>query len=219
MPKSKRSKAVSLTKTQGKGRALKLKVVENIRACVDSYKLLFVFTYENMRTSFFKELRAQFRSSSRFFMGKNSVMRMALGHTTQDEYAENLNEVSAAVDGNVGLLFTNSGFDDVTKFFGDYTREDFARCGCIAPRTVEILEGPIDQFPSKLEQLRLLGLPVKINNGKLEMLKTYRLATEGKPITAEGAKLLKHFNEKLATFAIKLKVAWRAEDGAFIAID
>eukprot|EP00941_MAST-03F_sp_MAST-3F-sp1_P000389 g389.t1 len=215
MPKSRREKKVSLTKVQSKGRELKMKIAEEIRAACDEYKHLFVFSYENLRSNHFKQLRTQFKASSRFFMGKLSVMRMALGLTKQDEYAEGLSAVTASLEGQVGLLFTNSAIDDVVTFFSMYSKADFARGGCVATRTVEIPEGPIDLFPSLLEQLRQLGLPVKINNGKLELFKNALLCTKDQAMTPEEAKLLKHFNIKMSEFKVNLKCVWTKEGGSF----
>ena len=40
-----------------------------------------------------KEIRSEFKDS-RFFLGKNKVMAKALGTTVEDEYKENLRQVS-----------------------------------------------------------------------------------------------------------------------------
>jgi mRNA turnover protein 4 len=46
-----------------------------------------------MRNTFLKEIRSEFKDS-RFFLGKNKVMAKALGTTVEDEYKENLRQVS-----------------------------------------------------------------------------------------------------------------------------
>jgi mRNA turnover protein 4 len=63
MPRSKRNKVVSLTKTRGKGRAGKTKLVEELRNAIDEYKHIYVFSFENLRASMFKDIRAHFRES------------------------------------------------------------------------------------------------------------------------------------------------------------
>ena len=72
MPKSKRKRKVALTKTEGKGAQLKIDLVEKIRDSVDSFKFLYVFSYENMRTNMFKKVRQELKES-RLFLGKNKV--------------------------------------------------------------------------------------------------------------------------------------------------
>ena len=56
-------RTVSLTKTRGKGRPQKTKLVEDLRTAVDEYKHIYVFSFENMRASIFKDIRLHFRES------------------------------------------------------------------------------------------------------------------------------------------------------------
>jgi mRNA turnover protein 4 len=53
-----------------------------------------------MRNTFLKEVRSDFKDS-RFFLGKNKVMAKALGTTVEDEYKENLRNVSKVIDRQV----------------------------------------------------------------------------------------------------------------------
>ena len=63
MPKSKRAKVVSLTQVEKEPREVKARVIENIRSYVEEYKHIFVFSFENMRSNLFKDLRIHFRDS------------------------------------------------------------------------------------------------------------------------------------------------------------
>jgi mRNA turnover protein 4 len=56
MPKSKRNKVVSLTKTKKKGREAKEELVDRIKEAVENYKNCFIVSYENMRTGPFKSI-------------------------------------------------------------------------------------------------------------------------------------------------------------------
>ena len=60
-------KTVSLTKTRSKGRPQKTKLVEDLRAAVDEYEHIYVFSFENMRASIFKDIRLHFRESRYVF--------------------------------------------------------------------------------------------------------------------------------------------------------
>ena len=57
---------MSLTKTRGKGRPQKTKLVEDLRTAVDEYQHIYVFSFENMRASIFKDIRLHFRESRYF---------------------------------------------------------------------------------------------------------------------------------------------------------
>ena len=74
-------------------------MIKEVQSCVDQYDHVFVFSFENMRTAYFTELRAKFKSDSRFFMGKHKVMRMALGSAKRDEYQPALHQLSQHLSG------------------------------------------------------------------------------------------------------------------------
>jgi hypothetical protein len=54
---------VSLTKTTSKGKTLKTKLAEVLRQAVDEYKRLYVFSYNNIRTSKFRDVRMDWKES------------------------------------------------------------------------------------------------------------------------------------------------------------
>ena len=111
MPKSKRKRKVALTKTEGKGAQLKIDLVEKIRDSVDSFKFLYVFSYENMRTSMFKKVRQELKESL-LFLGKNKVMQVALGRDEAEEYGDELMKISNNLSGNRGLLFSDKNDEE-----------------------------------------------------------------------------------------------------------
>lgn len=90
-----------MTKTNKKGRELKQGIVTEIRKCVDEYPTVYVFSFVNLRSKLLKEVRMDFRKDSRFFMGKNKVMILALGKSEQDEYQDNLRQLSKRLKGQV----------------------------------------------------------------------------------------------------------------------
>lgn len=80
--------------------------MEDVRNCVEKYDRIFLISVHNMRNNKFKDLRADWKDS-RFFFGKNKVIALALGKTPENEVAEGLSNLSAALKGQCGLLFTN----------------------------------------------------------------------------------------------------------------
>jgi len=85
---------VSMTQAKKKGREGKESLVEQIRESVDSFPHVYVFAIENVRNSLLKDIRTEQKDSSRFFMGKNKVMALALGTSSETEYRDNLHKIS-----------------------------------------------------------------------------------------------------------------------------
>ncbi|CAM9441914.1 unnamed protein product [Chrysoparadoxa australica] len=190
MPRSKRDKKVSLTKTKGKGHPLKQELIDQVRQAVDKHQRVFVFSFHNLRTKNMKQVRLDFRES-RFFMGKNKVMQLALGHSPEDEYKDNLRHVSRLIKGHCGLLCTDRPVKEVEQYFSELAMPEFASSGFVPSTTIEVPEGVLEEWPiSMMEQLRKLGLIVEIKDSKLVNRSKFKMAKEGVPLTPEQAKLL-----------------------------
>ncbi|VIO88530.1 ribosomal protein L10 domain containing protein [Brugia malayi] len=214
MPKSKREVDVSLTRVKKKTKEKKIKLVNEIRKCVDTYDHLFLFKIENMRSTKFIEIRQKYKNNSHFFYGKNNVMAIALGKTSSTEYARELNKISGLLKGECGLMFTNDDHDSVKKYFDELYMSDFARCGQTAISTVELCEGPLTQFPFSLEpQLRKLGLPTKLEKGIVTLISHYVVCKDGDKLTADQCRLLKLLGYKMSTFHVKLSAHWCKRTG------
>ncbi|KAL3888625.1 hypothetical protein ACJMK2_000990 [Sinanodonta woodiana] len=214
MPKSKRNKKISLTQTRKKGLELKQKIIEEIRECIDSYARIFLFSVQNMRNTYLKDVRCEWKHS-RFFFGKNKVMSLALGRTAQDEYRDNLHQISSHLRGQTGILFTNKTKKEVVEYFKNFRKQDYARSGNTATQTVVLEEGLIPQFSHSMEpQLRQLGLPTALKKGVIALTKEYTVCEQGSVLTPEMARLLKLFGHKMADFHVTVEAMW-SNDGTW----
>lgn len=208
MPKSKRNKIVSLTRTKKKGFELKSDLITKVKECIDEYANLFVFSVENMRNSKLKDLREDWKHS-RFFFGKNKVMMKALGKGPEDEYKENLHKVTKHLEGQKGLLFTNKSKDEVIEHFNLYKEVDYARSGNKATSDFTVNAGPLEQFQHSMEpNLRQLGLPTVLNKGVITLESDYVVCKENDVLTPEQARVLKLFENPMAEFKLNLLCMW-----------
>ena len=202
MPKSKRDKKISLTKTNKKGLVLKQQIVEDVRNCVEKYERIFLISVHNMRNNKFKDLRAEWKDS-RFFFGKNKVIALALGKTPENEVAEELHKLSAALKGQCGLLFTNRSKKEVLKWMEEYEELEYARSGFVTDESVTLPEGPMPEFPHSIEpHLRQLGMPTALQKGIVVLLKEYAVCKKGQTLNPEQARILKLLDRPLATFKL-----------------
>merc|ERR1712168_1399595 len=217
MPKSKRDKKVALTKTQKKhGLETKQAMVDKIRTSVDKYPRLFVFAVDNMRNLHFQQVRQSWQEHSKFFLGKNRVMALALGRDEAEEYSDKLHRVSKLLRNQRGLLFTSQTEEEVMKHFGDHAESDYLRTGGIAEETVQLDAGPLEQFSHAIEpQLRLLGMPTELKKGVVHLMQDYTVCKAGDKLTSEQARILKLFDHKQAQFKLNMIAVWSREDGSF----
>ncbi|XP_077296271.1 ribosomal protein LP0-like [Arctopsyche grandis] len=214
MPKSKRDKKVSLTKTIKKGLVLKQHIIDDIRKSIEKYSGILLFTVHNMRNAKLKDLRSEWKDS-RFFFGKNKVMALGLGKSESDEAHDKLHHLSERLVGQCGLLFTNRPIKEATNWFEDFSEDDYARAGFVATQSVTLPEGPLEDFPHSIEpHLRQLGLPTSLQRGIVTLLKSHEVCKKGQPLTPEQARILKLLDKKMAVFKLTVKCYW-TKDGGF----
>ncbi|XP_010531709.1 PREDICTED: mRNA turnover protein 4 homolog [Tarenaya hassleriana] len=213
MPKSKRDRAVTLSKTKKKGRGHKESIVNGIRDAVEKFDSVYVFSFDNMRNSKFKEFRDQLQPNGRFFLGSNKVMQVALGRSAADEIRQGISKASKLLRGDTGLFLTNIPREEVERLFNTYEGYDFARTGSPAVETVELKEGPLEQFTHEMEPfLRKQGMPVRLNKGSVELLSDFVVCEEEKPLSPESARILRLLGIKMATFKLNLVCRWTPND-------
>ncbi|KAL2728847.1 mRNA turnover protein 4 isoform X1 [Vespula squamosa] len=202
MPKSKRDKKISLTKTNKKGKLLKQQIVEDIRNCATKYKRIFFISVQNMRNNIMKDLRNELKDS-RFFFGKNKIIALALGRTPEVEITKGINVLSNELIGQCGLLFTNLKTKEVLQWMEQHEEQEFARSGFIPEVSLSLTPSPMPLFPHSMEPyLRQLGMPTELQRGVIMLTKDFKLCKEGQPLTPEQAKILKLLGKRLATFKL-----------------
>lgn len=95
MPKSKRSKVTTLSKTPVRHtKSSKHALVNQVRSQIDLFDHVWLFSVGDMRNEGLKEVRAQWRGTGRFFFDKGKVMAKALGDTPENEYQEGLSQLA-----------------------------------------------------------------------------------------------------------------------------
>ena len=217
MPRSKRNKVVSLTKVKKKGRSAKEEMVESIQQALSSYKRSFVISFENMRTGPFKKIQGQMRDS-KFYIGKNKVVQVALGRSPEEESVDNSHQLSKFMRGQVCLLFTNKSDKELQSYISALDEPDFAKAGTKATYTVFLQKGTealADKGHGMEPYLRQLGLPTKLNMQKIELLADTFVCREGQELSVEQCKILKLLGHQMAKFTLKL-LATRDQKGKVV---
>jgi hypothetical protein len=80
----------------------------------DRFGAMYVFTFDNLRSTHMADVRRRF-VSGRTFLGKNKVAQVALGRSESEAYAAQTHLVSDHLLGQCGLLFTDEPEEDVIR--------------------------------------------------------------------------------------------------------
>ncbi|RSL99768.1 Ribosome assembly factor mrt4 [Fusarium oligoseptatum] len=228
MPKSKRAKVVHLTQVSKKTRENKDKLFENIRNEIPEYQTCFVFSVDNMRNSYLKEVRREL-SDCRLFFGKTKLMAKALGQTPEEAIAPGIEGITKHLAGTVGLLLTNRPAEEILTYFDNLAPVDFARAGVAASRGFSLPAGVLyatgGEVPAEHDvplehsiepELRRLGVPTRMVKGRVVLGdesgegEDYVVCKEGDILDSRQTRLLKLFSVCLSEFKVKVLAYWSA---------
>lgn len=233
MPKSKRQKLVHTSTVQKKPSKEKAaSLFAAVRSAAESYTHIFVFSVDNMRNTYLKDVRQAF-SDSRLFYGKTKVMAKALGLTAAEEHAPGLHALSSYLQGSVGLLLSDRPPEEVLEWFEGFVEVDYARAGVVASREFTIPAGvvhatggeqPVEDdvpLPHSLEvTVRKWGMTnTRLDKGKVVLDADYTVCKEGDVLTSQQTALLKLFGIAIAEFKVKVLAYWSAATGEVTAVE
>lgn len=200
---------------KAKRRELKASLVETLRDTVDAHKRAFIFSFANMRTQPFKDMRIELAGKARFFLGKNRVMQKALNGEV-DEFRKGLGAMAADLRGPVGVVCTSMTRDEIVQYFAEHEQPDFARAGAIADRDVAVARGKLELPHTMVDELRKLGMTsLKLDKGVPTLPSMFPICAKGDALTPEQCRLLKHFGHQLSTFRLALVGEWNSESGSY----
>ncbi|CCF55615.1 hypothetical protein KAFR_0A01770 [Kazachstania africana CBS 2517] len=224
MPRSKRSKLVTLAQTDKKGRENKERIFDEIREALDTYRYVWILHLDDVRTPVLQEIRTAW-TGSKLIMGKQKVLQKAIGDNVTNEYKDNLHKLSKFFTGVTGLLFTNEDVETVKDYFRAYSRSDYSRPNSIAPLTFVIPSGivysrggqiPIEEDIPMVHSLEptfrnKFNIPTTIKKGKITIDSPYTVCEEGKKLDVRQALILKQFGIAASEFKVKISAFYDTE--------
>ncbi|VEU22512.1 DEKNAAC103481 [Brettanomyces naardenensis] len=232
MPRSKRSKLVTLAQTDKKGKENKVKLFDEVRKSLDTYRYAWALRMNDVRTPVLQDIRRDW-SGSKLIMGKKKVLHKALGETAEEEYKDNLHELIGFDEGLVGYLFTDESPETVQAYFRAYSKKDYARAKTRSPITLVVPEGilysragqiPIEddvpmQHTMEPTLRNKLKMPTKIVKGKITLTEPYKVVNEGDILDIRQALIMKTFGIAAAEFRVKILAYHDGENGSVITVD
>lgn len=232
MPRSKRSRLVTLAQTDKKSRENKDRIFDEVREALDTYRYVWLFYLDDVRTPVLQEIRSEW-VGSKLILGRRRVLEKALGGTVEEEYKENLHKFSKLANGVSGFLFTNEEVGTVTSYFSAYAKADYSRAKSRSPIDFDIPAGVIysrggqipieDDVPmshSLEETLRnKFKIPTKIKSGKITIEEPFHVVSKGEKLDVRKALILKQFGIAASEFKVRVKAYYDGETSEIKTVD
>jgi len=217
MPRSKRNKVVALTKVKKKTKENKTELIDVIRERAESYPYILLVRLENQKNAWLKEIRQQIPNTI-LTCGKNKLVQKALGTNVASECVKGIHHLSEKLVGFNALMFTKRPPHAVVQALEEFHPTDYARCGLVATETVTLQRGfetCAHLAHSTESHLRALGMPTRLQMGKIEMMGEYQAAVEGKPLTQDQAQVLKLMKHPMAVFSCDVLGIFYSKEGQY----
>lgn len=206
MPRSKRSKLISLSKVEKRGKEFKTVCINNVHSLLDEFRFVWAVKIEHTRNRVIHEIRSDWKGS-RLLYGKKTLFQIALGDSPLKEYVDNINEFTKTLVGNTHLLFTNEDPETVKAYFTAFSKPIFCRAKTTSPMDFTIPEGivysrggqiPIEEdvpMPHNMEEtLRTkYNIPTSIKAGKIILNEPFEVCKAGDKLDVKQALIMKQF--------------------------
>jgi large subunit ribosomal protein LP0 len=147
-----------------------------------------------------QNIRIKLRGKSQLLMGKNTMIRTALRKEIErlgeeagnEEKIEEIQRLVAAVNGNMGFIFCQTGdaLEASREALDEFVVPAAAKAGTVAPKDVWIPMGPSGLEPSQTSFFQALNIPTKIVKGAIEITADFRVCTKGEKVSLSAQALL-----------------------------
>ncbi|GAW81582.1 ribosome biogenesis protein MRT4 [Plasmodium gonderi] len=212
MPKSKRNITISLTKVKKKlnKKELKEQKLSELKKFIEIPNIfIYVLDIRTCSNNNLKQAIEYFKPDGKFFIGKNKLMKVALGKNEKSEFKPNVFKVAELLVGNRILLITKDAPLKVLKFFNEFQPEEYIKPGNICTQDVTLKCGDVLDVPVSMQKdLQKRKLNFDIIDQKIILREDKILAEKDKLMSVENSKLLRMLNMKISHFDITVLGYW-----------
>jgi len=158
-----------------------------------------------------QEIRISLRGKAFVLMGKNTMMRTALGQYQEENPNLDLSALIEIVRGNIGFIFCKVDPDEIRAIVTANKVPAAAKAGVVAPIDVSVPAGPTGLDPSQTTFFQALNIATKIVKGQIEIVNEVHLIKAGIRVQMSEQVLLQKLH--VNPFSYSLKVTHIFENG------
>lgn len=171
-------------------------------------RTVMVVDLTSLPSSQFQDIRKKLRGKAEILVTKKTLMDFALEHAKEDH----LKQLEKYVQGNSALLFSDEDTFDLAAFLEDNKSPAKAKPGQEAPEDLVVEAGPTELLPGPdITALSSVGLQVKVEDGKIAILKSKTIVKKGEAISEEIASILSKLD--IIPFSIGLEPLAACQEG------
>jgi len=177
--------------------------------CVNSKAALIVHT-DHVTSKQMQDVRMELRGRATVLMGKNTMIRKALQVGHERTPTVGMNNLRAAIRGNIGFIFAQEcTLDDIRACVKKHRKESAAKAGQISNVDLNLASGPTGMDPSQTAFFQALNIGTKIVKGQIELVSEFPILKLGEKVSASAAVLLGKLSIKPFEYGIEVQQVYQ----------
>ncbi|HEY0196651.1 MAG TPA: 50S ribosomal protein L10 [Methanobacterium sp.] len=179
--------------------------VKDLKGLIGSHKVVGMADLADIPAPQLQKMRRTLKDSALIKMSRKTLMSLAL----KDSEKSDIESLSEHMDGQPALIFTDMNPFKLYKILEDSKTQAPAKAGNIAPSDIVVPQGDTAFPPGPmLGELQKIGIPAKIDKGKIVITKDKVVVDEGEKISSELASILTRLEIYPMEVGIDLKAAY-----------
>ena len=190
--------------------------VKELKGIIDEYDVIGIVDLMNIPAKQLQEMRKSLKDNAVIRMSKKNLIDLAFEDCNADK--NNIVDLSDHMDGQVAIIATEMNPFKLYKILEDSKTSAPAKPGTIAPEDIIVPEGDTGFEPGPfLGELQQVGIPAKIDKGKICVQKETVVVAAGEEVSKQVAATLSRMDINPMEVGIDLKAVY--EEGSIYTSD
>ncbi|MFB2623293.1 50S ribosomal protein L10 [Methanothermobacter marburgensis] len=185
----------------------KKKEVQELQDLIKSHEVVGIANLADIPARQLQKMRQTLRDSALIRMSKKTLISLALEKAGKE--LENVDSLSDYMEGQPALIFTDMNPFKLFKILEDSKTPAPAKPGAIAPADIVVPKGDTGFAPGPiLGELQQIGIPAKIEKGKIVVSNDHVVVKAGEEIPPKVAGILTRLDIQPLEVGIDLRAAY-----------
>ncbi len=182
--------------------------VKELKDLIKSHPVVGMADLSDIPAPQLQKMRQSLRGSATLKMSRKTLMDLALNESDKTKVESLVNHM----DGQPALIFTEMNPFKLYKILEGSKTPAPARAGSIAPNDILVPKGDTGFMPGPiLGELQKIGIPAKIEKGKIVVTEDKTIVEEGEEISRDVASMLTRLDIYPLEVGIDLRAAYEDE--------
>lgn len=182
--------------------------IKSLKGLIDSHSVVGMANLADIPAPQLQKMRQSLKDTTTIKMSRKTLMSLALGESSKS----NIDNLGEHMEGQPALIFTNMNPFKLYKILEASKTAAPAKAGSIAPSDIVVPKGDTAFKPGPiLGELQKVGIPAKIDKGKIVILKDKVIVAEGEAVPRDVAGILTRLEIQPMEVGIDLIAAYEDE--------